>query len=475
MDKLYIHYRGVLVGLINSDKGDFSFTYNEEWKSNGFEISPPLGFNKIENSAIKYFIENLLPEGNGLEELSEYFQISKSNKFAILKQMGLETTGAFTFSESEEYLVPTTFREITTEELEEKVKIRESVPIHIWDDKPRLSVAGVQSKLPLTILDSKIGFGEGDICSTHILKFNKKGENVILNEYISMKIAKEIGFNVAEVECNDIANEYVLYVERFDREIINDNLIARTHIIDSVQALNMPISYKYERNLGRNAPEFVEGVSFEKLFNLADKAEVSGLFKEQLIKWSIVNLILGNSDAHGKNISFFVSKKGLKIAPFYDIVNVTMYKGQYEQDMAMAIDDEFIFDEISEYNFREFFEINSISPILYFDEFKNTIKRLDKVFKGKTEITADEKIKTNDTFYRDYVVNVKDRVNRLSSLLNDIRYEMPFEGQTDSEFLEESIKGIKRILAKDFIEDDSDEVKIKKYLSKLRPLLIQEI
>jgi len=474
MNILYIHHNGTYVGSLSNNMEIFSFNYDEEWKRIGFEISPPLGFKKIEDNAIRLFIENLLPEGKGLVELSEYFQISKSNKFAILKQIGLETTGALTFSDIKHYSIETSFREITELELEEKIKIRDRVPIHIWDEKPRLSIAGVQAKLPLTILDSKIGFGEGDICSTHILKFNKKGENVIINEYISMKITKEIGFNVANVECRDIAHECVLFVERFDREIINNKLIKRTHIIDAAQALNMPISYKYERNLGKNAPEYTEGVSFEKLFKLSNKAEVSGLFKEQIIQWNIINLILGNSDAHGKNISFYVSEKGLKVAPFYDIVNVTMYKGQYEQDMAMSIDDEFIFDEISEYNFREFFEINSVSSILYFEEFNKAVKKLDVIFKKGT-LATDENVKANSRFYEDYIVNVKARVNRLSSLLNAIRYIMPFDTQTHEEFFIENERIVKRVLAKDFIANESFKVIIEKYLSKLRKRQIQKI
>jgi serine/threonine-protein kinase HipA len=56
----------------------------------------------------------------------------------------------------------------------------------IWEGKPRLSVAGVQQKLPIARLKDKFGFGEGDIASTHILKFAKPDSTLILNEYLSM-------------------------------------------------------------------------------------------------------------------------------------------------------------------------------------------------------------------------------------------------------------------------------------------------
>jgi len=469
MNLLYIHYNKSLVGTISYEafNKSYSLEYDEQWKKDGFEISPSLSFNNPNSDAVGKFIENLLPEGNGLEELSVYFHISKSEKFSILKQIGLETTGALTFTDTKEFTPSTSFEEISIEELEKRVTLRDVKPIHIWKGKPRLSIAGVQTKLPLTVLADKLGFGEGDICSTHILKFNRAGENVVSNEFISMKLALAIGYNVAQVACAEIANECVLLVTRFDREIISNELIKRKHIIDSVQALGFPLSYKYERNLGINMPEYREGISFRKLFSLADKAIVPALFKEQVIKWSILNLILGNSDAHGKNISFFVHKEGLEVAPFYDLVNVTMYQDKYEQDMAMAIEDVFEFDKLSEFAFREFFDENNISIEFYFNEFKSSVIRLQRVFKDIKFLDDHNFVQNNKDFILKYIENIKNRVNFISDILNSVRYLMPFEDQEYSEFFEESSTDIKRLLGKEYSETDNSENTVSKYIAKV--------
>ena len=469
MNLLYIHYNKSLVGTISYEAFNkiYSLEYDEEWKKDGFEISPSLSFNNPNSDAVGKFIENLLPEGSGLEELSVYFHISKSEKFSILKQIGLETTGALTFTDTKEFIPNTSFEEISMEELEKRVTLRDVEPIHIWKGKPRLSVAGVQTKLPLTVLADKLGFGEGNICSTHILKFNRAGENVVSNEFISMKLALAIGYNVAQVACAEIANECVLFVTRFDREIISNELIERKHIIDSVQALGFPLSYKYERNLGINMPEYREGISFRKLFSLADKAIVPALFKEQVIKWSILNLILGNSDAHGKNISFFVHKEGLEVAPFYDLVNVTMYQDKYEQDMAMAIEDVFEFDKLSEFAFREFFDENNISIEFYFNEFKSSVIRLQRVFQDMRFLDDHNFVENNKDFILKYIENIKNRVNFISDILNSVRYLMPFEDQEYSEFFEESSTDIKRLLGKEYSEADNSEYTVSKYITKV--------
>ena len=435
MQKLNVFIDKVLVGELNHHPmtKSFDFKYDKNWINNGFELSPALKFSGFEDFAFKLFIENLLPEGSGLDDIALYYQISKSDKFAVLKKIGAETTGALTFSEDDSANVSTSFREIPFDELAKRLERKEVESINVWDDKLRLSVAGVQEKLPLAIIDGVMGFGEGDICSTHILKFNKKSENVILNEYISLKLCKTIGMNVVEVEYKQIGSENVLFVERFDREIVSSTMIKRLHIIDSVQALGFPSTFKYERAF--DLEDSRAGVSFEKLFNLASYAQVPILFKEQLIQWSMINLMLGNSDAHGKNISFFVHKNGLEVAPFYDIVNVTMYKSKYKQDMAMAIDDEFIFEEISIFNMLEFLEQNNISKVQYFNDFKKLTKKIQANINFEF---IEEPLRAKEVgFISEYRINLIDRINRLIEVVNGTRYPVPNKDESLEEFYDD--------------------------------------
>lgn len=38
--------------------------------------------------------------------------------------------------------------------------------------------------------------------------------------------------------------------------------------------------------------------------------------------WLVFNVLVGNSDAHLKNLSFMVSHEGVQLAPFYDLLSV---------------------------------------------------------------------------------------------------------------------------------------------------------
>lgn len=417
MDSINIYYKDILVGILNYDgiKDTFDFIYDEGWKQIGFELSPAIKFNDNFNSTtIKNFIDNLLPEGNHLETLSQYYQISKNNKYALINAIGYETTGALTFCK-DIVDIQTTFTKLDSTTLANRIKQRKNIPITIWDGKPRLSIAGVQDKLPVCILDKQIGFGEGKLASTHILKFDKGDDNLVQNEYLSLFLASKTGLNVAEHKLIKIESELILQIKRFDRELIDNSKVNRLHIIDTVQALNLPLSYKYERNFGssRDVKNIKEGVSYKKLFSLIDLCNNPLVVKKELIRWICINLILGNSDAHGKNVSFLVSKKSFTLAPFYDIVNISLYKHKYEQDMAMAIDEEFNLEKLKQYDFYEFYKTININKKLFQKEFQSISKSIIHTLHLRnfnTTHLADEFIK----LYEDDVVQ---RVEFLNSVI----------------------------------------------------------
>jgi serine/threonine-protein kinase HipA len=56
---------------------------------------------------------------------------------------------------------------------------------------------------------------------------------------------------------------------------------------------------------------------------------------QKLLQWALFNLLVGNADAHGKNLSLLVDAKGLpSLAPFYDLVCTRNYK-KISRDLAM--------------------------------------------------------------------------------------------------------------------------------------------
>lgn len=379
MNTMEVNLNDFHIGTLSVDlkEDHYTFKYTEEWKDSGFEISPHLRFKStISSGTIKRFLENLLPEGKGLDDLTAFTHISKNNIFALIKAIGFETSGALNFGDGVSFKEPL-FRPISDGELTNRIDEIESKSIIIWDQKQRLSLSGIQEKLPVMIKDGEVGLADGSLSSTHILKFQtKRNTNIVVNEYFCMSLAKKAGLSVAPVTLKRYGDHPVLMVERFDR-VVEKEKVKRLHLVDGCQMLDLPSSYKYERNFGsnRDVKDIREGVSFQKLFEVTNLCQVPVTAKLQLLDWSIFNLIIGNSDAHGENISFFIDKNGISVAPHYDMLSILMHN-DIDHDMAMAFGDEFDPDKIMGYPLRGFAEAIGLPPKLVSDRIKLLCKKV---------------------------------------------------------------------------------------------------
>jgi serine/threonine-protein kinase HipA len=423
MSSLNLYFKDRVVGKLELDEQSqqFSFSYDKSWKRDGFVISPHILFDKsAKSSTIKKFLDNLLPEGKGLEVFALFFQITKNNTFALTKEIGNETSGALSFFEDKVNHLQTTIRAIKREELTNRILIEDPIQLIIWDGKPRLSVAGVQDKLPIIYYNGEYSFGEGKLASTHILKFETaRQRHLVLNEYICMTLAKEIGLDVAEVFIERFGKKPALLVKRFDRIRVSDTEVKRVHIIDGCQALDLAPTHKYERNMGsgKNSKHIRDGVSFKKLFEFSNKCKTPIKAKLSILRWAFFNLIIANSDAHGKNISFFVDRDGFELTPYYDLVSIAMYP-EFEQELSMAFGDEFCID-INAYQIAQMSSQNGINLKLASKELKEIATKLYEV-----SLNFDIKDITMDESEKKFAKKLLDTISYRAVLYKDIANEI---------------------------------------------------
>ena len=245
----------------------------------------------------------------------------------------------------------------------------------IWDNCFRLNVAGVQKKLNIHQKnDGSFWLANKELPSTHIIKFaEEEHSTIILNELLCMRLAKAIGLEVATVELLRVfdshgkAKHSAISIERFDREALSNGTVHKRHIIDACQALNLPPEHKYEQIFGRH-PDVAhcrDGARLKALFAFARQQNFSHQNVMQMLSWVVFNLIVGNSDAHGKNISFFIDTTGISLAPFYDIVSIVFEARRIKNldtDLAMAIGDEFDSGSITAFHLLSFAEEVEVTP-----------------------------------------------------------------------------------------------------------------
>jgi serine/threonine-protein kinase HipA len=346
------------------DSETYSFEYSIDWiaSEGSYPVSPVIGFeSRAKSSTIKRFIDNLLPEGDGLDAIAQSGRISKSNTFALIRTVGQESTGGLILSPQDFQLKHNEqpARLVTDEELLSRIKARDVMPFSVWDGKVRLSIAGFQDKIAVFINDGKMFLVEHPLASTHIVKplpRNPELSTVVANEYYCMSLADTVGLSAARTQIHRIPDP-VLIVERFDRKYNAQLLrVDRLHVIDGCQLLDMPPQYKYERNFGggRDVAHIRDGASLKQIFACARLSEMPMLFTQQLLRWTLFQYLIGNADAHAKNLSFHVRPKGkIALSPTYDVVSTVIYNG-LDDTMALSIGDEFKFEDVRAFQWATF-------------------------------------------------------------------------------------------------------------------------
>ena len=435
-NELGLWAEGEKVAMLGYAPGEDRWTleYTSEWmrRPDAFPLSPPLQFpapaSGYASGAIKRFVENLLPEGRALDISATTYRVSKSNIFGLVHALGAETAGAFRFWQANgapPSTLTTSPREVTVAELNERLAARDHLPFVVWDGKVRMSIAGYQDKL-LVYVDGQLDAGgrmflvEPPLASTHILKpepARADMPHLVANEHYCMSLARRMGLPVAEVNILRTPRP-VLVVKRFDRAAqvgAEGPVVRRLHVIDACQASDLPVSSKYERNLGNgeHVRDIREGVSFAVLFGRVAQTINKAASRLVMLRWALFQFLIGNSDAHGKNFSFFVSRHGLQPAPWYDLVSVVQYPG-IDQELAMAFGDAFTLEEVDAFPLADFAKRCGIGRALL----KREAARLAKLVAEHAPMQAESADYVDDE--RAFVVKLSDFVTSQASRLDTL-------------------------------------------------------
>jgi serine/threonine-protein kinase HipA len=333
---LIVYLRNQQVGsLWLGDGRRFAFRYDEGWLANEhavpLSIALPLRPEVFEGDTARPFFSNLLPEAELRKVIARRLGLSEGNDFGLLEEIGGECAGAVSLmpegtalSKSGEY------HPLNDKELNELVRGLPKHPMLAGEAGIRLSLAGVQNKLPVYYDEDEdiVYLPKGNVASLQILKPPiAHVAHTVENEIFCMQLADRMGLSVPPVTL--LAKEQPLYlVLRYDRDVSADREITRLHQEDFCQALSITPDMKYEKE---------GGPSLHACFELIRRVSVTPIADiKSMLSWVVFNYLIGNADAHGKNISLLFEEHGPKLAPFYDLMCTAVYEG-LTQKLAMKI------------------------------------------------------------------------------------------------------------------------------------------
>ncbi len=324
---LSVWWERKLVGALKLDEhGDMSFAYDPAWLTDAgaaqLSASLPKQAETFNRRACRPFFAGLLPEEGQRDAVARALGLSKGNDFALLRALGGDVAGALSLWPEGE--TPPVYAERTSHE-----SLGDNALVALVDDLPtrpllagkdglRLSLAGAQSKVPVVLVDGRIALPAPGQPTTHILKPPiERFPGTTENEAFAMALAAEVGLSVAPAAARVVADRRFLLVTRYDRALNADGRTVRLHQEDFCQALGIPPENKYAAEGG---PTFK--TSFDMLRRVATRPAVEVL---KLFDAAILNLIIGNADAHGKNYSLLYGPDGATLAPLYDLLSTVAY------------------------------------------------------------------------------------------------------------------------------------------------------
>lgn len=330
---------------------DYFFEYDTQWLElpGGFVLAPqfPLQATRYAGSIVRNFFENLLPEGTVLDDvlsaIAQSTALRNPNTLELLGHLGQDLPGVLSLLP--EALQPhwtQQYQPLPFETLNQRLHSHQ--PLLVSNDRTTMSLAGAQEKMGLR-WDAKRGTlmeSDGLSPSTHILKPDTRQPRYqpsAINEYACMKLARALKLPVPDVWLLRVP-QAAYVVKRYDRLEVAGNIVS-LHQFDGCQLLGHGAGWKYQRQ--------GELVSIPKLVAALRQLPVRGADLLQLQQWVMFNYLIGNADAHAKNLSVLVDAAGYRLAPFYDLLCVRVYG---DTGLALFIGDDDNFDAVGRHSWE---------------------------------------------------------------------------------------------------------------------------
>lgn len=336
----------------------FRFLYEPDWTPGNDRCRLSLSMPREVSALWDYghcraYFRGLLPEGRRRDLLAG--RADPNDDYALLEKAGEECAGAVTVTGADlSSLGAPAAIEISEAAL--IAALRRNSPVDTGERKTgrRFSLAGVQPKETLYFAqdedpaEAPLRKAGGSLLSTHIVKpaLDADYPGLAWNELFCMRLAERLGLAVPQSWVREIDGVPCLVIARFDRHF-EGGLPRQIHQEDLCQALKALEKYEYD-DKGEKV-----GSGFAEIAPLLKGMSIPARERPKLRAWAIFNLLTGNADAHGKNLSIIHHRGGkTEISPLYDLVCTARYE-ELTTELAMAFGKERTPDALTKDDFVE--------------------------------------------------------------------------------------------------------------------------
>ncbi|MCT8341823.1 HipA domain-containing protein [Photorhabdus kleinii] len=223
------------------------------------------------------------------------------NEITYLLESGSDRIGALDFQLSPSEYTPRSIKNVSLEELVQSAeRVENGLLLTPELDQALFHGSSIGGARPKALIEDK--------GRKYVAKFSSSSDlySVVKAEFIAMKLAKQVGIDVAPVKLTTSSNKNVLLIERFDREHTQNGWLRKS----MVSALTL---FNLDDMMARYASyeKFAEIIRYR--FTNPQKT------LEELFSRLVFNILCGNTDDHARNHAAFWDGKNLSLTPAYDI------------------------------------------------------------------------------------------------------------------------------------------------------------
>ncbi len=271
------------------------------------------------------WVRGLLPEGEHLLAAATTAGVPTNYSSDLLARYGRDVAGAFTISVDEPDERRWAVEPYDDHQLAAELRYVVDAPGFAMRDDSELSIAGLQNKLLVCELDDgHWGRPVNGQPSSHIMKLDDgRYDGLLVAEHACLRLASDAGMRAAHSNLINVDGLDVLIVERYDRRRTHDGMLERIHQEDSCQALGVNIDEQH----GRGKYERFGGPTFAHIAELCDRYGDPATAFPDLLATEVFTWVIGNGDAHGKNVSLLIDVQTghVDLAPLYDTVPTALW------------------------------------------------------------------------------------------------------------------------------------------------------
>src|SRR6185437_2123262 len=165
-------------------------------------------------------------------------------------------------------------------------------------------------------------------------------------EHYGHALAAEVGLAHYQTELTGSGSRQYLVIERYDRSVDGETVTV-IHQEDAAQALGLDWVDDHAKFQNPDAPRDSRRLSAYRIAELLGSLQGEGQPVADLLRRLTFTVLLGDNDAHAKNLAILHLPLRSVLADVYDAVPNLFQEGRIDRNLALAIDGSFDHRRIS--------------------------------------------------------------------------------------------------------------------------------